>query len=81
MEIRISAGIRSGVGWQIATMTKVEVAKCGIKDTRKGKVRQVIENELELEKGYQEMAADQEAEAEALEWIEGTAGDVGDEPW
>jgi hypothetical protein len=27
------------------------------------------------------MAADLEAEAEALEWIEGTIGDIGDEPW
>jgi hypothetical protein len=37
--------------------------------------------EDELEKGYREMAADVESEAEALEWIEGTIGDVGDEPW
>ena len=36
--------------------------------------------EEELEQGYREMAADVEAEAEALEWIEGTMGDVGDEP-
>ena len=43
------------------------------------KLRQVMENELE--KGSREMAADLEAEAEALEWIEGTMGDVGDEPW
>ena len=35
----------------------------------------------ELEKGYQEMAADVEAEAEALEWSEALIGDVGDEPW
>jgi hypothetical protein len=45
------------------------------------KLRQVMEDELELEKCYREMAADLEAEAEALEWIEGTMGDVGDEPW
>ncbi len=44
-------------------------------------LRQVIESELELEQSYKEMAADLESEAEALEWIEGTAGDVGDEPW
>lgn len=35
----------------------------------------------ELEASYREQAADLDAEAEALEWIEGTAGDVGDEPW
>ncbi len=35
----------------------------------------------ELKASYREMAADTEAEAEALEWIEGTIGDVGDEPW
>ncbi len=35
----------------------------------------------ELEKSYREMAADLEAEAEALEWIEGTMGDFCDEPW
>ncbi len=39
------------------------------------------ESDDELEKSYREMAADLEAEAEALEWIEGTIGDVGDEPW
>lgn len=39
----------------------------------------VIEEELDA--GYKEMAADEEAEAEASEWIEGTMGDVGDEPW
>lgn len=38
-------------------------------------------SDAELEAGYREMAADNEAEAEALEWIEGTTGDVGDEPW
>lgn len=40
-----------------------------------------LESDDELEKSYREMAADLEAEAEALEWIEGTIGDVGDEPW
>ncbi len=40
-----------------------------------------FDNEDELERSYSEMAADLEAEAEALEWIEGTIGDVGDEPW
>lgn len=35
----------------------------------------------ELEASYREMAADVEAEAEALEWIEGTFEDFGDEPW
>lgn len=40
-----------------------------------------MEEELELEKGYREMAADLEAEAEALEWIEGTLEDFCDEPW
>ena len=37
--------------------------------------------EEELEKGYREMAADKEAEAEALEWCEALIGDVGDEDW
>lgn len=37
--------------------------------------------EDELEKRYRGMAADHKAEVEALEWIEGTMGDVGDEPW
>lgn len=40
-----------------------------------------MEDEEELEKSYREMAADVVAEAEALEWIEGTIGDIGDEPW
>ncbi len=34
----------------------------------------------ELEASYREMAADEAREAEALEWIEGTIGDVADEP-
>ncbi len=39
----------------------------------------VIDNDLDA--GYAAMAADEAAEAEAMEWIEGTMGDVGDEPW
>ena len=34
-----------------------------------------------LEQGYERMSEDEEAEAEALEWIEGTIGDVGGEEW
>ena len=34
----------------------------------------------DLEAAYREMAADEEREAEALEWIEGVIGDVADEP-
>lgn len=33
-----------------------------------------------LEESYQAMAADEEAEREALEWIEGVIGDVADDP-
>ena len=33
-----------------------------------------------LEDGYRRMAADEEREAEALEWSEATIGDVADEP-
>ena len=33
-----------------------------------------------LELGYQQMALDEESEAEALEWAEATIGDVADEP-
>ena len=39
----------------------------------------VIDDDLDA--GYAAMAADEAAEAEAMEWIEGTMGDVGDEPW
>lgn len=35
---------------------------------------------LDLEAGYREMAADEEYEAEALEWIEALVGDVNDDP-
>jgi hypothetical protein len=35
----------------------------------------------ELDAGYSEMAADKEAEGEALEWCEALIGDVGDEEW
>ncbi|HET7230064.1 MAG TPA: hypothetical protein VFJ16_08690 [Longimicrobium sp.] len=34
----------------------------------------------DLSAGYAEMAADETAEAEALEWIEALVGDVADEP-
>lgn len=34
----------------------------------------------DLEAGYRAMAQDEEAEAEAHEWIEGLVGDVADEP-
>jgi hypothetical protein len=33
----------------------------------------------DLEAGYAEMAADEPAEAAALEWIEGLIGDISDE--
>jgi predicted CopG family antitoxin len=41
-------------------------------------VRPYVSNQ-DLEAGYREMAADERREAEALEWSEGTVGDVGDE--
>jgi predicted CopG family antitoxin len=34
----------------------------------------------DLEAGYRAMAADEEHEREAMEWIEGVVGDVADEP-
>ena len=34
----------------------------------------------DLEAAYQQMAQDEEREAEALEWAETTVGDVSDEP-
>jgi hypothetical protein len=37
-------------------------------------------DETALELGYQQMAQDEEREAEALEWAEATIGDVADEP-
>lgn len=37
-------------------------------------------DESNLELGYQQMALDEESEAEALEWAEATIGDVADEP-
>ena len=38
----------------------------------------VLDKELEL--AYAEMVQDEEREAEALEWAEGTIGDVSDDP-
>jgi len=35
----------------------------------------------DLDAGYAEMARDEAAETEALEWSEALIGDVGDEPW
>lgn len=36
--------------------------------------------QAELEAGYRAMAADEEHEREAMEWIEGVVGDVADDP-
>lgn len=54
----------------------------------RGRISQFIEDLVrdrvlkpDLEAGYRAMAADKEQEREAREWLEGTAGDVGDEPW
>jgi predicted CopG family antitoxin len=33
----------------------------------------------DIHEGYRQMAADAEREAEAIAWVEGTAGDAGDE--
>lgn len=41
-----------------------------------GSGRVLMFMEGEFEKGYRELAADLDAEAEALEWIEGTIGDL-----
>ena len=38
----------------------------------------VVQDELEM--GYRAMAADEERELEATEWIEGLIGDVADDP-
>ncbi|MDP9313892.1 MAG: addiction module antitoxin [Chloroflexota bacterium] len=35
---------------------------------------------LQLEAAYEQMAADEDREAEALDWAEATIGDVADEP-
>jgi len=35
----------------------------------------------DLEAAYRQMADDEEREAQALEWAEATAGDVGDAAW
>jgi len=35
----------------------------------------------DLEEGYRAMAADEEYEAEAREWINAVNGDIPDEPW
>jgi predicted CopG family antitoxin len=52
----------------------------------RGSISRFIENlvrphvvEMELEAGYAAMAADEEHEAEALEWIEGVLDDFDDE--
>ena len=34
----------------------------------------------ELAEGYRAMAADEERERDALEWVENLAGDIADEP-
>jgi predicted CopG family antitoxin len=35
----------------------------------------------DLEDAYKEMAGDEQAESEALEWSEALIGEIGDEPW
>jgi hypothetical protein len=36
--------------------------------------------DIDMDEEYREMAADEQAEAEALEWIEGVISDVADDP-
>lgn len=50
----------------------------------RGKISHFIEglvrphvSSSELDEGYRALAADEEAEREATEWLQGTAGDVG----
>lgn len=43
-------------------------------------VRPYVTENDDLEASYAEMAADEESEAEALEWANGLIGDVADEP-
>jgi len=38
-------------------------------------------NETALEEGYKAMAADEEHEQEAQEWINAMIGDIPNEPW
>jgi predicted CopG family antitoxin len=37
--------------------------------------------DLDLAAAYRQMAEDEQREAEALEWVEATVGDVGDATW
>ena len=53
----------------------------------RGNISQFIESlvrphviETDLDEAYRQMAADEAREAEAMEWIEGTIGDVADDP-
>ena len=53
----------------------------------KGSISQFIEELVrphvvrdDLDAAYRQMAADEEREAEALEWAEGLIGDIADEP-
>ncbi len=53
----------------------------------RGSISQFIETlvrphvmDTDLEAGYQQMAADEQHEAEAIEWAEATLGDVADDP-
>lgn len=70
------------------TITVAEDVYAGLyRVAGKGHISQFIESAVrphlftaDLEAGYRAMAADEEAEREAREWIEGTMGDVSDEP-
>jgi hypothetical protein len=56
-------------------------AECAAKDTAAEAAASPLPSytEAELEAGYRAMAADEEREREAQEWLEGLIGDIGDE--
>jgi len=71
------------------TITLDERVYEGLHETiGRGNISQFIESLVrphvvtdDLDAAYREMAADEEREAEAFEWVEGLVGDVADETW
>ena len=60
---------------------RLDDAMRGDEDRDKWDVTKHDLSEAELEAGYRAMAADEEQEMEALEWVEGTLLDMNDESW
>lgn len=77
MSKRINLYIRDEALWE--NFTKL-VGKGNVSRWVENIIRPYVDNS-ELANSYKEMAQDKKREQDAREWVNGTFGDIGNEPW